>query len=75
MARKKAADARSETLALIDWNNKWKQEAEEMKKREAAYYAHQATVNDHKRREKEDALAEYFWQLSLNQDQKYREYV
>jgi len=25
-------------------------------------------MNDHKRREKEDALAEYFWQLSLNQD-------
>ena len=68
MAWKKAENAWSETLALIDWNNKRKQEAEEMKKREAAYYAHQATVNDHKWREKEDALAEYFRQLSLNQD-------
>lgn len=40
MAKQKAEEVRKETLAMIDWNNKRKQEAEEMKKWEAAYYAH-----------------------------------
>lgn len=45
---------------MIEWNNARKKEAEEMRQREAAYYAKCAVDNDHKRREKEDALAEYF---------------
>ena len=45
---------------MLDWNEKRKMDADSMKRREEAYFAKVNRDNDSKRRDKEDALAEYF---------------
>ncbi len=45
---------------MMDWNARKKQEQERAKREEDGYYAQQARLGDQKRRDKEDALAEYF---------------
>ena len=49
---------------MMEWNNKRKADAENQKRNEDAYFAECAWENERRRREKEDALAEYFRQLN-----------
>ena len=60
---------------MMEWNNKWKADAEAQKRNEDQYFADCAWENERRRWEKEDALAEYFWQLNNQQDQKYKDYL
>ena len=73
MARK------NETLkdfqTMMDWQAKKQHEEDERRRNEEQYYAQCAKNTDVKRREKEDALAEYFRQLANQQEDKYKMYL
>ena len=49
---------------MMEWNHKRKADAENQKRNEDQYFAECARENERRRREKEDALAEYFRQLN-----------
>lgn len=75
MAKDKAQRVRNETEAMMQWNDQRKSDALTAKQNEDRYYAGCAREADQKRRDKEEALAEYFRQLNQHQDQKYKDYL